>query len=283
MTLQADWQRILYGSGEPVTPIYPGAIRERKFIDVLENPYDPTSNIPSITQYVVIPEDGMVELDYLPYDSPTSDALIVRDTGGTALQAITGNGSLTATQYRVYPGKPCIDFDPSVAGQTFSVTIRAAGSVVTASIMNRLFSEIRAMASSSSISASYTVTAAEDIPADSLVYFTYEDGAVKCRLAVNTDVDKYARGYVATAASSGAGAVIVMNGMVTGIGSLREFAPPDNASLFLSKVAGYYTWIGDGDTTYNLGDGQARQYCGFHINSGIGFIHVVGNPFYAVV
>lgn len=278
----ADWQRIQYNDNAAITPIYPATLRARKYMDLMEDQYNQGS-AETINLEVTVPPDGLVEIDYLPVSSPVGTALrVYTDAGKTSeMDKITGNAALSANQVRVYPGQPFLDFHTSLSGDTVYVTVQTAGSVLTATTLNRLYAELSAMSAANTLSSALEVTAGELIPADSLVYFAYESGDIKCYLADNSDDAKCARGYVSTETALGATATIIMSGIVTNlIGVARNETVPDNTSLFLSNEPGFYTWTTDTNATYKLGEGQVRQYVGYHIHGQTGYIHVIGNPFY---
>lgn len=277
----ADWQRLQYDNGSTVTPIYPTAIRARKFRDIGENPYN-LAEYEDIEQEIVIPADGLVEIDYLPISNPMIDTYLDVWTGsgrtGTQYTKVTGSGSLTSNQVRVTAGKQSLDFHTDRAGELAYVTVRTAGSVVTATMMNRIFAELRALSQNSGQTSSYTGVAAETIQDDSLVYFSYEDSEVKVRLAQNDDPTKYCRGYVGTGASTDEDVTVVFGGVVATIGTARDSTPPDNATLYLSHNPGFYTWNSDTDEAYALLETAPRQRIGFHVSQGNGFISVDPDP-----
>lgn len=277
----ADWQRLEYNSGAAVTAMYPTPVMARKYRDIGENPYN-LAEYEDIEQEIVIPADGLVEIHYLAISNPLVDTYLDVWTGagktGTQFTKVTGSGALTAYQVRVAAGKQSLDFHTDRAGELAYVTVRTAGSVVTATMMNRIFAELRALASGQGQVSTFVATAAVDIPADSLVYFSYEDSTIKVRLSQNDDSTKYCRGYVGTAASTDSDVTVTFMGVVTTIGDARDTFPPDNATLFLSHNPGYYTWETDTDENYSLIPTDARQKIGFHISQGNGFISIDPNP-----
>ena len=287
MATAADWQRTQYNSGATVSPIYPGIIRERKYIDVAENQYDlSTKHSPSEFE-IIIPDDGLVEIDYLPLDDPLLDSVmeIWSETGktGNEFSKVAGSGTLTEWQVRVYPGQPWLDFSTDRAGESAFITIHTAGSVVTASMINRLFAEVKAIETglaggSGGGASSHDVTAGEDIPADSFVYFAMDGTTLKCYQAENDDSTKYAVGYVATAASSGATATVIFDGIQTTVGTRRNVTIPTGSRLFLSKNPGHLTWIGDTDEAFSLTSTDARIKLGTYLNGNIARIDVDPNP-----
>jgi len=285
-TLAADWQRTQYNSGAAVAPIYPGVIRARKYIDVAENQYDLSTHHNPDEFEIVIPADGLVEIDYLPVDNPQLDPVLEIWSGsrksGNQFEKVTGTGALTGYQVRVYPGQQSLDFSTDRAGELAYVTVSTAGSVVTASALNRVFAEIRAMQLAMSTGSggggeSYAVISGEDIPADSFVYFALDSGTLKCYLAKSNDSTMCAVGYVAVAASTGAIATVIFSGIQTTIGNRRNATIPTGAVLFLSKNPGHLTWSTDADQAYNLDATDARIKLGVYFSANVGRISIEPN------
>lgn len=286
-TLAADWQRTQYNSGASVAPIYPGVLRERKYIDVAENQYDLSTHHDPDEFAIVIPADGLVEIDYLPIDNPQLDTVLDIWSGtaksGNQFEKVVGSGALTAYQVRVYPGQPWFDFHTDRAGDTVYVTISTAGSVVTASAMNRIFAELRAMATAISTGSggggsTYDIEAGEEIPADSFVYIALDGTTLKCYLAESDNQSHYAIGYVATAASAASMATVIFEGIQTAVGTRRNVTIPSGAVLFLSKNPGHLTWASDTDQAYNLDYSDARIKLGVYLAANIARINVDPNP-----
>lgn len=274
-----EFERANYSEG-PLTAVWPSQISARRFINAIEDPSDPT-NYNTIEQPIVVPPHGHVEVWYDPIDNPvlndSFDIWTATGKTGTQFTKVTGSSTLGVYDVRVYPMQPSwLDFNTARAGETVYVTVKSAYSRVTATSLERLYTEISAMGSSTASTMGKMIVAGEDIPADCFVRIGYSSG-LKIYKAAAVDEGTLAAGYCPNAISSGATGWVQFIGEVSTLTTRRT--PPVCTRLYLSIAYGYCTWTADTDEVYKLVSGSSLvQYVGFHLASGAGYINTIANP-----
>lgn len=275
-----DYERYVF-TDLPLTAIWPKVKVARRFIDMLEDPGSPSTTI-STELAVVVPPSGKIDLWYDPADSPILDAYldVWTATGqtGTQFTKVTGTGVLGPYEVRVFPEHPSwIDVSTERADETIYITLVTSFSSMSATWANRLEREVNAMATSFSEFYYKAAVATEAISADMLVKVYHDGVTLKMRLGDATDPENWPNGYCPSAVSNGAIGYFRRFGDVASFGTSRT-PPPSGVKLFVSKAPGYYTWLTDSNSTYNLDTGNAKIEFGDTYDGNNGMINLI-TPF----
>lgn len=225
-----------------------------RFLDGLHDRTDPDAVVSISDLVVTVPAGLLLDLPggLVIYGDPTDSDNFKCYTGaalsGTAYTPIASqSASLSAGQVRVRKGTGRLDFPSGTAGTDLYLTIRAQMGGVPASLLQRLWGELRAM--QSLMIQSFTAGQAWDNQA---VYF---GGDGKTYVTDVADFDKQAWGWGMGSGSANDTIYVLREGPITPGGSY-----PINTPLWIGQD-GTITWEGDSSGN-ELVSGDYVKPCG---------------------